>query len=361
MADPPPVPPVPPVPPPVPPTQARVPPIPPVARPVEVPPIENRENLGNAELMQIYHHIKFGRLFEERIYALYKQGRLPGAIYLARGQEAMEVGCAFALEPSDIVAGTHRDEILALTKGMPLGALLLNYYGKAAGPTRGRDGNSHMSDFSHGVLNVVSHLPDGYPPAMGCALAFKLRNEPRVALAICGEGATNNGTWHETMNFAAVMNLPFLAVVQNNQYAYSSTNEVEFRCENIADRARGYGIPGVAIDGNDILAVIAAVRDAAERARSGDGPTLIVGETFRVYGHAGHDSADYVPDEVREYWDARDPLRRFEAFLETKGILTPELRDETEARIKREILDEVEIAMAAPDPDPDEVADGVFG
>lgn len=325
------------------------------------PPIVNAAGLDADELMAVYEHMMVGRIFEERIFTMYKQGRVPGSVFLARGQEAMEVGCAYPLEAEDVVGGTHRDEILAITKGMSIEYLLLNYFGKATGPTRGRDGNSHMSDMAHGVMNVVSHLPDAYPPTMGCALAFKLRDERRVGLAVCGDGATNNGTWHETMNFAAVMQLPFIAVVQNNQYAYSTPNEVEFRVASLASRADGYGMPGIDVDGNDVLAVIATVSEAANRARNGGGPTLIVGETFRVYGHAGHDPADYVPDEQRERWAAWDPISRYEDFLVRGGLLSPELKAATAIRIKDEIVAAVERAVNAPDPDPREVADGVFG
>lgn len=324
------------------------------------PPLENIAGLSDSELEQLYYLMKLARSFEDRLFVMYRQGRLPGSVFLARGQEAMEVGCAFPLRPDDVVSGTHRDQVLAMAKGMDIRRILLNYFGKRDGPTRGRDGNSHFHAFDIGVMNVVSHLPDGYPLAVGAALAFKLRGEPRVALALCGEGASNNGTWHEAVNFAAVQNLPFVAVVQNNQYAYSTPNFQEFRCKSLVDRAHAYGIPGVEVDGNDVLAVVAVVKEATERARSGGGPTLIVGETFRQLGHAGHDGAEYVPADVREYWERRDPLLRFETFLESKGLLDNAKKEEMEARIKAEIASAIEWAQAQPDPLPEEVAEGVY-
>ncbi len=328
--------------------------------PSAVPPLVNTPGLQPAQLDQLYYLMKLARLFEDRIFIMYKQGRLPGSVFLARGQEAMEVGCAFPLGPGDVVSGTHRDQVLAITKGMDLKRVMLNYFGKRDGPTRGRDGNSHFHALDIGVMNVVSHLPDGYPLAGGTALAFKLRGEPRVALAVCGEGAANNGQWHETLNMAAVLDLPFIAVVQNNQYAYSTPNEQSFRCETLVERARGYGIPGVEVDGNDVLQVVAAVKQAAERARSGGGPTLIVGNTFRQLGHAGHDAADYVPEHIRQYWEARDPILRFERFLRDQGLLDDEKQQQIEARIKNEIAEAIAWAKEQPDPAPEEVAEGVF-
>lgn len=327
---------------------------------VAPPPLVNVAGLTPSELDQLYYFMKLARLFEDRLFVMYRQGRLAGSVFLARGQEAMEVGCAFPLGPQDVVSGTHRDQVLAITKGMDLKRVMLNYFGKRDGPTRGRDGNSHFHAFDIGVMNVVSHLPDGYPVAAGCALAFKLRDERRVALAVCGEGASSNGLWHETLNMAAVLGLPFIAVVQNNQYAYSTPNRQEFHCESLVERARGYGIPGVEVDGNNVLEVVAAVRDAAARARAGGGPTLIVGDTFRQLGHAGHDGAEYVPAEVRRYWEARDPILRFERFLEDQGLLDDRKQEELESRIKAEIADAISWAQDQPDPAPEEVAEGVF-
>lgn len=323
-------------------------------------PLTNVAGLSPSELDQLYYFMMLARLFEDRIFVMYRQGRLPGSVFLARGQEAMEVGCAFVLGPADVVSGTHRDQILAMAKGMDLKRVMLNYFGKRDGPTRGRDGNSHFHALDIGVMNVVSHLPDGYPLAAGCALAFKMREERRVALALCGEGAANNGLWHETVNMAAVLRLPFIAVVQNNQYAYSTPNHQEFCCESLVERARGYGIPGVEVDGNNVLEVVGAVRDAAARARAGEGPTLIVGETFRQLGHAGHDGAEYVPQEVRRYWEARDPILRFENFLRDQGLLDDRKHQEIEARIKAEIADAIAWAEQQPDPAPGEVDEGVF-
>ncbi|MCB1247352.1 MAG: dehydrogenase E1 component subunit alpha/beta, partial [Acidimicrobiia bacterium] len=207
---------------------------------------------------------------------------------------------------------------------------------------------------------VVSPLPDAYPVAVGTALAAKLDGTDRVALANCGEGATATGTWHEAMNFAATMHLPIVFTVQNNQFAYSTPNPHETALEGFADRAAGYGIPGVRVDGNDLLACYDAASSAIDRARSGGGPTLIEAVTFRHFGHAGHDAASYVPEDDRAAWMAKDPIPRFEAVLYERGILDDDQRAEIEEATKQRVVDALAAADDHPDPDPTTVGDGVF-
>lgn len=318
------------------------------------------ENLSDAQLLAMYELMLTGRLLETRLHNLYRGGRLGGAVYPGVGQEAAQVGLASALGADDVFGGTHRDLLAQITKGVTLEETLLNFFGKAASPTRGRDGNSHFGVVDKGTLMVISPLPDAYPVAVGCALAFDQRGEARVAMADCGEGATATGTWHEAVNTAAVLNLPVVFTVQNNQYAYSSPNDREFTLSYVAHRADGYGIPGVVVDGNDVLECYAAAKDAVERARAGEGPTLIEAVTFRHFGHAGHDPADYVKPDEREEWIGRDPLPRFEEFLGTRGLLDEQRKADLEERITDSIKRTIDWAQDQPDPDASQVSTDVF-
>ena len=317
-------------------------------------------DLDDEKLLDMYRSMVLGRALETRLHTMYRSGRLPGAVYPGVGQEAAMVGFVSALGPEDIFGGTHRDLTAQLTKGVPLEAIALNFMGKADGPSRGRDGNSHFADFEAGSLMVVSPLPDAYPVAVGAALAFQQRNEPRVALANCGEGATATGTWHEAVNLAAVLRLPVVFTIQNNQYAYSTPNDRETALRHFADRAAGYGIPGTVVEGNDVLACHNAAVTAVTRARSGLGPSIIEAVTFRRLGHAGHDSADYVPDEVRARWEKDDPLTRFEAYLTERGLLDEERRGQAMADAEKRVIEALDRAAEQPDPDPATVGEGVF-
>ena len=316
--------------------------------------------LSDSQLLAIYELMLTGRVLETRLHNLYRGGRLGGAVYSGVGQEAAQVGFSFALEADDVFGGTHRDLLAQITKGVTLEEAMLNFYGKASAPTSGRDGNSHFGVFDKGTLMVVSPLPDSYPVAVGCALAFKQRNEPRVAMADCGEGATATGTWHEAVNTAAVLQLPVVFTVQNNQYAYATPNDREYRASYLAHRADGYGIPGVVVDGNDVIECYSAAQHAVDRARSGGGPTLIEAITFRHFGHAGHDPADYVPPDERAAWMAKDPIPRYEEFLASRGLLEAELKTALIERIENKVRETVEWAQAQNDPSPDLVATDLF-
>jgi 2-oxoisovalerate dehydrogenase E1 component len=316
--------------------------------------------LSEAQLQSMYELMLTGRMLETRLHNLYRSGRLGGAVYPGVGQEAAQVGFAFALEERDVFGGTHRDLLAQITKGVTLEETLLNFYGKAAAPTSGRDGNSHFGVFDKGTLMVISPLPDAYAVAVGCALAFDQRNERRVAMADCGEGATATGTWHEAVNSAAVLNLPIVFTVQNNQYAYSTPNDREFKTGYVAHRADGYGIPGVVVDGNDVLECYSAAREAVERARAGHGPTLIEAVTFRHFGHAGHDPADYVKPDDREAWLAKDPIPRFEEFLESRGLMDADRKAALEASIEDRIRKTVDWAQEQSDPTPEMVDTDLF-
>jgi TPP-dependent pyruvate/acetoin dehydrogenase alpha subunit len=318
--------------------------------------------LPDDRLKEILHHLKLARYFDERMEALYRQGRLPGAIYSGRGQEGTHVGVAFALEKDDSLFPTHRDLTAQLTKGLDLKRVMAQYWGRIDGYTRGRDGNSHIGDwFGNRTFTVISHLPIAYPVAVGAALAYKRKGDRRVAMAICGDGSTSNGRWHEAINASAIHRLPVVWVVNNNQWAYSTPNPLEFSVPTIAERAVAYGIPGVRVDGANVLDVYEAAREAVERARNGEGPTLIESVSLRWRGHAGHDPAKYVPAEMLEHYMAeKDPVRNFEEYLLAEGVLTKEDIAEIQAAIERAFDEGYEYALASPFPEPGDVTKGVW-
>ncbi len=266
-----------------------------------------------------YTWMALARAMEERLDSAYKQGRLRGRFLSGRGQEAIPVGATLGLRPDDVTAPVHRDLGAHLVRGTTPTTIFRHYLGRRTGPSQGRDGDLHMGEWSRGTFPMVSHLPDSWPVMAGVALGFRLRREPRVAVAFCGDGATSTGTWHEAVNFAAVQQLPMVLVVEDNQYAYSTPTTAQYRCKGIVERAAGYGIPGLEVDGNDVEAVASTIAPAVDAARSGEGPTLVVAHTLRMEGHAFHDAATYVPKASKEEWAERDPLLLAEARLRDRG------------------------------------------
>jgi pyruvate dehydrogenase E1 component alpha subunit len=321
-----------------------------------------RAGLSDDRLREILYLLKLCRYFDERMEALYRQGRLPGAIYSGRGQEGTHVGVVSALRPEDSLFPTHRDLSAQLTKGLELKRVMAQFWGRIDGYTRGRDGNSHIGDWQgHHTWTVMSHLPIAYPPACGAALAYRRTGAPRVAMAICGDGSTSNGRWHEALNVSAIHRLPVVWVVNNNQYAYSTPNPLEFAVPTIAERAASYGIPGVRVDGQDVLDVYRAASQAVERARSGGGPTLIESVSLRWRGHAGHDPAKYVPREMlEEYMRDKDPVRRFEELLLARGVVDEDAAKQIQDRVQREFDEGYGFAQSSPFPVPSDVTKGLW-
>jgi TPP-dependent pyruvate/acetoin dehydrogenase alpha subunit len=305
-----------------------------------------------AALLRFMYLMRFS---EERSIALYRQGKVPGSFYDGRGQEAVSVGSSFVLGPKDRTCVLHRDLGAHFVRGLRPGQYLANYMGRVGGPTRGREGNMHFGDRHIGCVGMVSMLPDMAPVACGLARAFQMRGEPRVAMTWFGEGSTANGQWHEAMNLAGVAKLPVVFILENNHFAYSTPNDREFAVDPV-DRAQGYGFPGVKVDGNDVEAVFYAAAEACERARSGEGPTLIEAVTMRMHGHGAHDDHKYVPREMLEKWAARDPIERYQEKLRGEDIDVDAVR----AAAKEWVDTETDWALAQPMPDPDEADEGVF-
>ena len=319
------------------------------------------ELLPEKTLLDMLYFMKLTRELEFRIERkLYRQGKIVGGVYVGRGQEAIAVGSCIQLRDDDVVCPSHRDMGAFLIRGMSLRTILAQYMARKTGATRGRDGNMHMGDLKHNLIPFVSMLADNVPVAAGIAMSFKMRGQDRVALCFFGDGATSRGDWHEGVNLAAVFKVPVVFICNNNQYAYSTPLERQMAVENVADRAVAYGLPGEIVDGNDILAVWDATRRAIDRARSGQGPTLIECKTFRMTGHSAHDDAGYVPAELFEFWEERDPIRKFERFLTQRGIVTAADIEDIQKRINREIDEAIQIAEKDPFPAPEDCLKDVY-
>jgi 2-oxoisovalerate dehydrogenase E1 component len=298
----------------------------------------------------LYRALVFPRLFEEKMLVLLRQGRL-SKWFSGIGQEAIAVGVTAALQPDDAILPMHRNLGVFTGRGVELLTLVRQLLGRDGGLTQGRDRTFHVGIPTHHIVGMISHLGAMLPVADGLALAYQLRGEPRVATSFTGEGATSEGDFHEALNLAAVWKLPVIFVVENNQYGLSTPISEQYACEKISDRAIGYGMAGETVDGNDVLAVIAAVTRAAERARAGEGPTLLEFETFRMRGHEEASGVAYVPPRLFEEWAKKDPILRFEERLIAGGTLKPATRDSIRAEFKALIDRVVDEALASPEPD----------
>jgi pyruvate dehydrogenase E1 component alpha subunit len=316
--------------------------------------------LDREDLLTVYRNMLVARGVEERGHILYKQGKIPGSFYTGRGNEGAAVGIATAMGPDDVGTPLHRDMGVHITRGVEPWRILANYMGRLDGPARGKDGNVHMADARLGLIAMVSHLPAMLPVAVGAALAFRIRDESRVAVGWFGEGSAARGDAHEAMNLAGVRRLPVVFVCDNNQWAYSTPTHLGFATPNVADRAEAYGFEGVVVDGTDVLAVYREARRAIEKARVGEGPTLIECMTLRMEGHAVHDDAFYVPKEMFEKWAEHDPIERFRTWLKQYADLRDEEEDEIATGIKKLLNDAIKRAEESPLPDPSQVAEGVY-
>lgn len=316
--------------------------------------------LTGEQLLEIYRSMVLTREVDTRIRTLYLQGKVVGGVYSQLGHEAIAVGTAYALRSDDVLAPMHRDLGAHLVRGMEVPRILAQVMGRTSGFTAGKDNALHIGDQQRLVIPQISMLGSSIPLAAGAALAARQRGEDRVALTYVGDGATNTGDFHEGLNFAAALRLPMVLIVENNQYAYSTPLSKQLACTEIAQRAVGYGVPGVRIDGNDVLEVYRVTRDAVEYARAGLGPTLIECVTMRMRGHSEHDDASYVPRELLEEWKAKDPVERFERWLLGGGIMRSDTRDAIKADIARDVAAAAEWAERQPLPDPASTLEGVF-
>src|SRR5256885_266988 len=316
--------------------------------------------LDREDLLGIYRNMRVTRAVEERSHILYRQGKLPGCFYTGRGKEAADVGVATAMGPEDVGTRLHRDMGVHIVRGVEPWRIFAQYMGRQDGPTHGRDGNVHMADSQLGMIAMVSHLPAMLPVATGCALAFRIRDESRVAVGWFGEGASARGDTHESMTFAGTRKLPVVFVCDNNQWAYSTPTHLEYATEHVADRAEAYGFEGVVVDGTDVLAVYREAKRAIERAREGGGPTLVECLTLRMEGHAVHDDAFYVPKEMFEEWAKADPIERFRTWLRENADLGDAEEEEAGSGVKKLLNEALRRADESPLPDPSQLTEGVY-
>lgn len=319
------------------------------------------DKLTRDQQVDIYYWMRLTRTYDDTMVSYWKQGRGLGGVFSQRGHEAISIGTGYALAPDDVVAPMHRDIGTYFLRGMSPRRIFANMLGRETGVTRGRDANLHGSgDLSLNLVGFISHLPQSLPVAVGVAMSFTYRDEPRVAMTYVGDGSSSAGVFHESLNLAAVRKAPLVVIIENNQYAYSTPVRDQMVIEHIADRAAAYGIPGEIVDGNDVEAVYYTTKAAVERARAGEGPSLIEAKTMRMLGHAIHDGAEYVPQELLEEWEARNPVVLYEQKLLDAGIVDEEELAEIRQRCEVEVTDAVEYAENSPLPDPATVEEGVY-
>jgi len=292
--------------------------------------------LTKEQKLELYHYLRITRALEEKLENLLKQGKIVGGLFRCLGQEATAVGSAYALDKShnDIVSPLTRDMGAMMVMGATPREVFSSYLARATSPNRGRDQNLHFTDLERGFIGTVSPLGTLVSVMNGVVMAARMRGKKTVGMVYIGDGATSTGAFHEAANFAAVQNLPLIIIAEHNGYAYTTPTSKQMRVENLVERAKAYGMPTEIVDGNDVLAVYEVSRQAVERARQGNGPTLIEAKTFRMKGHAAHDNQSYVPKELLEEWRKKDPIDRFERhLLETQTATQAEL-DEVNSKVE---------------------------
>ena len=320
----------------------------------------DRYGLSAAELRDLYTLLLRTRLLDERMRKLFKAGRFAGTYFSAVGQEATTVGPAYALRPTDWVAPSHRELGALVAKRVPVETILAQVYARRNSPDKGKSHPCHYSAPQHRFFTPASTVAGNTVVGVGIALAFKIRREDHVVACFFGEGATSRGGWHEALNFAGVHKLPVVFVCQNNLWAESVPATLQAGIVDFADRAKAYGIPGVTVDGNDVLEMYRHARDAVARARAGEGPTFIEAKTYRWYGHSEIDPADYRTREELESWKARDPVPRIERRLLDAGVIDAAFPEAIAAEINREVDAAAQVCEATPYAAPEEALDDVY-
>ena len=326
------------------------------------PPIRDSKYLSKQQCIDIYRWMVLNRKMEQALENLYKQGKVVGGVYFGLGQEACSCASAYALDKDDWLAPMIRNQGSLLVRGFEPRDMMMQYMAKADSPTKGRDGTSHFGDIQkRNIVSPISMLGDLIPVMAGVALGARLQGRNIAVMTYIGDGGQSTGVTYEGINFAAVQNLGLVLLVESNLWAYSTPSEMQYRVEDLAERAIGYGIPGVIIDGTDPCQVYDAAYHAVERAHRGEGPTLIEAKMMRMKGHAIHDSADYVPKPMFEYWRRRDPIGRFENYLtNVKKWLSPQEHQKMIAEVESYLEKEREIAVNAPMPAPETAEGGVY-
>ena len=325
------------------------------------PPIRESKYLTRQQCIELYRWMLLNRRMEQALENLYKQGKVVGGVYFGLGQEACSCASAYALQKDDWLAPMIRNQGALLVRGFPARDIMMQYMAKAGSPTKGRDASSHFGDIENrNVCSPISMLGDLIPVMAGVALGARLQGRNIAVATYIGDGGQSTGVTYEGINFAAVQKLGLVLFVENNLWGYSTPADMQFRVKDLAERAIAYGIPGAIVDGTDACQVYDVAHEACERARRGEGPTLVEAKMMRMKGHAIHDAAQYVPKPMFEYWQKRDPIARFEKFLLGKKWLSREENDALIADVERELEQDREFAVNSPMPRPETAQGGVY-
>jgi acetoin:2,6-dichlorophenolindophenol oxidoreductase subunit alpha len=321
---------------------------------------ENASELSPQRLHDMLRTMYRIRAFEEKVDELFMRGEVHGTTHLSIGEEATAVGALAALHSDDYITSTHRGHGHCIAKGADLSLMMAELLGKETGYCRGRGGSMHIADVKTGNLGANGVVGGGIPIATGVGLSMVLLGLKQICLCFFGDGAANEGTFHESINMAAIWDLPVVFLCENNQYGMSMSTARSMRSETVAQRAAAYGIPGERVDGNDVLAVYTAVQKAAQRARAGQGPSLIECYTYRYKGHSKSDQNRYrTRDEIRE-WQQRDPIQQFVTLLTSQGTLNGQEVAQAEADAYQAIEEAYQFALRSADPDPETLLEGVY-
>ena len=317
--------------------------------------------LTRQQYLDLYYYMRLNRAVEETMVKLFRQNKIVGGLYSSLGQEAISVGTCYALEKKDWIAPMIRNIGALLVKGVPPRDIFMQHMAKYDSPTKGRDGTSHFGDLDNlHIVSPISMLGDLIPVMTGVAIGGRYLGQKIVTMTWIGDGGSSTGVFHEGLNFAATQKAPFVLILENNLWAYSTPVRRQVPLENLAERAKAYGIDSYIVDGNNVVAVYNTAREAVERARAGEGPILIEAKTFRRLGHAQHDPAEYVPKEMRAHWEARDPIALYEKFLTSEKLLDAAGKKEIDDKLDALLTAEREFAENSPMPPPEFAEGGVY-
>jgi TPP-dependent pyruvate/acetoin dehydrogenase alpha subunit len=320
-----------------------------------------KKDLTRQQYLDLYYYMRLNRAVEDTMVKLFRQNKIVGGLYSSLGQEGISVGSAYALEKKDWLAPMIRNIGALLVKGVPPRDIFTQHMAKYTSPTQGKDGTSHFGDLDNlHIVSPISMLGDLIPVMAGVAMAGRYLGQKIVSMTWIGDGGSSTGVFHEGLNFAAVQKAPFVLILENNGWAYSTPVRRQVPLENLADRAKAYGIQSYVVDGNDVVAMYTTAKEAVDRARAGEGPILIEAKSMRMRGHAQHDAADYVPKEMRDYWEKRDPIVRHEKFLTERKILDAKTKTEIESKISALLEKDRDFAENSPMPPADFAEQGVY-
>ena len=318
------------------------------------------EQLSREKLIGILQTMHLIRYFELKADDLFAQGKIHGTMHLSIGQEGVAAGAGAALKPDDYLLNTHRGHGHVIAKGADMNKMMAEFIGKETGYCRGRGGSMHIADVTRNNLGANGIVGGGIGLAMGVGLALKMRKTKQIVMGIFGDGASNQGIFHEALNMASIYKLPVVYLCENNQYAMSMSIKRSIAIPDISERASAYGMPGITVDGNDVLAVYEAVQAAADRARAGDGPTLVEAKTYRWKGHSKNDQGLYRTKEEVEDWKTMDPIKRFRQKLVAENVITEQEADQIEQAAAKMIEDAYAFAEASPEPSIESIMEGVY-